>query len=171
MEYLKATKGDVDKIYELVQQTILTIYPRYYPKKVVDFFCDLHNKQSILEDIENGYVGMLIEQGHIVGTGSYRGNHITRVYVLPKFQRRGYGKYIMNCLEGEIAKNNNSVYLESSLSACRLYERIGYKTIKHEEYVVDDNTVLIYEVMEKCISVNNSFINYDGKCFRVQKNT
>lgn len=171
MEYLKATKGDVDKIYELVQQTILTIYPRYYPKKVVDFFCDLHNKQSILEDIENGYVGMLIEQGHIVGTGSYRGNHITRVYVLPKFQRRGYGNYIMNCLEGEIAKNNNSVYLESSLSACRLYERIGYKTIKHEEYVVDDNTVLIYEVMEKCISVNNSFINYDGKCFRVQKNT
>ena len=37
MEYLEATKGDVDKIYELVQQTILTIYPRYYPKKVVDF--------------------------------------------------------------------------------------------------------------------------------------
>lgn len=155
MEYLKATKDHVDRIYELVQQTISIIYPKYYSPKVVEFFHNLHNKQRILEDVENGYAEILIDEGHIVGTGSHHENHITRLYVLPKFQNRGYGSYIMDCLEQEIIKNNSSIYLESSLSACCLYESRGYKTIKHEKYVVDDNTVLVYEVMAKYINLNN----------------
>lgn len=40
MEYIKATKNDVESIYKLVQKTIRTIYPKYYPKEVVNFFCE-----------------------------------------------------------------------------------------------------------------------------------
>lgn len=55
----------------------------------MDFFCELHNRENIAKDIENGNVGILLVDGQIVGTGSYDGNHITRVYVLPEFQSKG----------------------------------------------------------------------------------
>ena len=44
-----------------------------------------------MKDIQCGLVGVLICNGKIVGTGCYSENHIARVYVAPKFQRKGYG--------------------------------------------------------------------------------
>lgn len=38
MEYVKATENDTEQILRIVQDTIRTIYPNYYPKEVVDFF-------------------------------------------------------------------------------------------------------------------------------------
>lgn len=37
MEYRLATKEECDTIYQLVQETIKTVYPKYYPKEVVNF--------------------------------------------------------------------------------------------------------------------------------------
>ena len=37
MEYIKAIEKDIDAVYELVKETIKTIYPKYYPAEVVDF--------------------------------------------------------------------------------------------------------------------------------------
>lgn len=51
MEYIKATEKDIEQIVDLVQNTIKTIYPKYYPKEVVDFFCELHSRENILKDV------------------------------------------------------------------------------------------------------------------------
>ena len=74
MEYINACKEDCDKIYELVQNTIKAVYPKYYPTEVVDFFCELHSKDNILKDIENSCVGILVDNGKLIGTGSYKEN-------------------------------------------------------------------------------------------------
>ncbi|MCD8390498.1 MAG: GNAT family N-acetyltransferase, partial [Firmicutes bacterium] len=66
----------------------------------------------------------------IVGSGCYKENHITRVYVKPEYQRQGFGSYIMECLESEIALKYNNAYLDSSAPAYHLYQKRGYKTIK-----------------------------------------
>lgn len=149
MQYIQATAEDAEKIYELVQNTVKTIYPRYYPWEIVQFFCEFHSKENILRDIRSGLVGILLCNEEIVGTGCYRDNHITRVYVEPKFQGQGYGTYIMKCLENEIGKKYDAVVLDASLPASHLYENRGYKTIKHERYPVENGVVLVYEVMEK----------------------
>lgn len=149
MKYIKATEEYVEQIYSLVQDTIMRIYPKYYPKEVVKFFCELHSKENILEDIKNGCVDVLLVDDNLVGTGSYKDNHITRVYVAPDFQGRGYGSYIMDNLENIIALKNDTVYLDASLPASSLYENRGYKTIKHHKWNVDNGAVLVYEVMEK----------------------
>ena len=151
MEYIQANEEHIEKIVELVRDTINTIYPKYYPKEVVDFFCELHCYKNISEDINNGNVGVLIVDNDIVGTGCYKDNHITRVYVSPKYQGKGYGSYIMECLEKEIALTSDVVYLDASLPACQFYEKRNYKTIKHESYEVDNGVVLVYEIMEKQI--------------------
>ena len=56
MEYFKASEEHAEQIYNLVQNTITAVYPRYYPEAVVDFFCSLHNRTNISRDIEDGCV-------------------------------------------------------------------------------------------------------------------
>lgn len=159
--YIKATAGNIDCIYEIVQNTVMTIYPKYYPREVVDFFCTLHNRENIAKDVENGNIGiLLLDDKKIIGTGSHEGNHITRVYVLPEFQGMGYGSYIMRCLEEEIGAKYHTVQLDASLPASRLYEHRGYQTIRHEQWKVENGVILVYEIMEKSLPERNS--NMDG---------
>ena len=61
----------------------------------------------------------------IIGTGCYDGDHITGVYVLPDYQKRGCGSKIIDCLEAEISKKYDTVSLDASLSAVCLYEHRG----------------------------------------------
>ena len=35
MEYLKAKREDLGQVYQLVQDTIQTIYPQYYPHEIL----------------------------------------------------------------------------------------------------------------------------------------
>lgn len=171
MQYIKATKKDLEHIVKIVQDTINTIYPKYYPKEIVDFFCKLHCEENILRDIESGCVGVLVVEGTIVGTGCSKENHITRVYVQPSYQKQGYGSYIMQCLENEISLKYDNVCLDASLPASQLYEKRGYKTQKHEKWDVENGVVLIYEVMEKVLPRIATSICYEGKYFTPQVNT
>lgn len=149
MQYQLATIQDAAKIYDCVRQTIKTIYPKYYPGEVVDFFCNHHSQGAITKDVEAGHVSVLIVDDKIVGTGSFVDNHITRVYVLPEYQGKGFGTFIMNTIESEITKKYEKAYLDASLPAARLYEKLGYKTIKHEKLPVENGVILAYEIMEK----------------------
>lgn len=171
MNYVKATEQDIEQIYMIVQDTIQAVYPLYYPKEVVDFFCELHCRERISEDIKNGVVGMLRDDDTIVGTGCYKENHITRVYVKPECQGKGYGSYIMQCLENEISLRYDTVFLDASLPASHLYERRGYQTVKHERWDVKNGRILVYEIMVKSLPDPSSRISYDGKCFVPRINT
>ena len=106
-------------------------------------------KERILEDVKQGSVWVLMENNKIIGTGSCEKNHITRVYVLPQYQRRGYGSYIMQKLEEVIAQNYKKAVLDASLPACRMYEKRGYRTAEHRQWPLENDVVLVYEVMEK----------------------
>ena len=54
MKYVKATNDLIESVCNLVQNTIKTVYPKYYPLEVVDFFCELHSKENITNDISSG---------------------------------------------------------------------------------------------------------------------
>lgn len=171
MEYRKALEKHIDNVFNIVQNTVTTVYPKYYPKEVVDFFCQLHSRENITKDIKNGNVGVLVVDNRIVGTGSREDNHITRVYVLPEFQGKGYGSFIMQCLENTISEQYNTVMLDASLPASHLYEQRGYRTIKHEKWNVEHGVVLVYEVMEKTLCRSITDICYEGKRFCPKVNT
>lgn len=171
MEYIRATENDIDQITRLVQDTIRTIYPKYYPKEVVTFFCEHHCRENIATDIEKGLVGIIKKDEKIIGTGCYKDNHITRVYVKPMYQKQGYGSYIMQCLENIIALKYDRVYLDASLPASHLYEMRGYKTIRHDKWNVENDVVLVYEVMEKLLPNVKTEICFEGKKFVPQMNT
>lgn len=149
MIYELAKIEDLQNVYDVVWHTTKTIYPKYYPAEVVDFFCEHHSKDAISKDLENGDVSVLKIDGKIVGTGCFVDNHITRVYVLPEYQKKGYGTYIMENIEASISEKYDRAYLDASLPAATLYEKLGFSTIKHERYPVENGVILAYEVMEK----------------------
>lgn len=149
MKYMTATFDMADAIHDVLHSSIKTIYPKYYPKEVVDFFCKHHNKEHILDGIKSGNMGVLVENGVITGTGCFDHNHITGVYVLPVCQNRGCGSHIMDCLENQIAKTYDTAILDASLPAACLYEHRGYKTVGHGLYELENDVKLVYEIMEK----------------------
>ncbi len=149
MEYVTATSDMVSAIYNVLHTTIKTVYTKYYPKGVVDFFCQHHSKEHILDGIASGNMGVLVENSAIVGMGCFYDNHITGVYVLPTYQKQGFGLYIMDCLETEISKKYDVAVLDASLPAVFFYEHRGYKTVGHGIYELENDVKLIYEVMEK----------------------
>ncbi len=149
MIYELAKPEDLQAVYNVVQYTIKTIYPKYYPMEIVDFFCEHHSEDAIAKDIKNGYVSVLKIDGTIVATGCFVDNHITRVYVLPEYQKKGYGTFIMKTIETQIGEKYDKAYLDASLPAVALYEKLGFSTIKHEQYPVENEVILAYEVMEK----------------------
>lgn len=149
MEYAAAAESQVDELYELVQRTIRAVYPRYYPQAVVESFCGLHSRDAIAADVAAEREGVVLVDGRVVGTGCRDGNHITRVYVSPAFQGRGVGSFIMQRLEDEIARDHATALLDASLPATSLYEHRGYRTLRHEQFPVEDEAVLVYAVMEK----------------------
>mgnify|MGYP002510632380 FL=1 len=149
MEYLTATVDMADAIYNVLHTTIRIVYPKYYPKEVTDFFCQHHSREHILAGIASGNMGVLLDGDVITGTGCYDNNHITGVYVLPDYQKQGYGSKIMDCLEAEISNKYDTVLLDASLSAVCLYEHRGYKTIGHGIYELENDVKLVYEIMEK----------------------
>ncbi len=154
MKYRLAKYEDAKYIYEIVQDTIKQVYPKYYLSEIVDMFCEFHNEENIGEDIRNGKVYALLENNRIIGTGTIKENHITRVYVLPDFQRKGFGTFIMNQLEEEIGKQYDKAEIDASLPACKLYYNRGYKTIDHGIWECAGGVIQVYEIMEKKLKKN-----------------
>lgn len=149
MEFRVAKKQDMEQVYELVQETIQSVYPKYYLKEIVDMFCEYHNRENILEDIQAENTYILIDNEEIIGTGTKKENHITRVYVLPEFQKKGYGTYIMNQLEEIIKESFGYADIDASLPACRLYAHLGYQTIDHGIWECKNGVIQVYEIMKK----------------------
>ncbi len=74
MKYVTATSDMANTIYNILHTTIKTIYPKYYPKEVVDFFCHHHSKEHILDGILSGNMGVLVYNNIIAGTGCFDNN-------------------------------------------------------------------------------------------------
>ncbi len=149
MKYVTAIQAHADDIRRVLQTTIQSIYPKYYPAEVADFFCSLHSLDHVREGIASGNMGVLIEDGKVIGTGCFDGNHITGVYVLPTFQGKGCGSMIIDHLENLIGKDHETVVLDASLPAASLYEHRGYRTVGHGIIDLENGVKLVFEKMEK----------------------
>lgn len=149
MKYTTATFDMTDAIYHILQTTIQTIYPKYYPKEVTDFFCRHHSKTHISDGIATGNMGVLMDGNTIVATGCFDHNHITGLYVLPDYQKHGCGSQIMDTLETKIKQASHTCVLDASLPAVFFYEHRGYQTTGHGIYELENDVKLVYEIMEK----------------------
>ena len=149
IEYRKAVAREAQIVCNIVQGTQTEIYPHFYTQAVVDFFGRLHSIDNIEKDIKDGRIDILSVDGKIIGTGSRTDNHITRVYVLPEYEGKGYGSVIMEYLENDIFSEYEECVLDASLPATMFYEHRGYRTVEHKKHDIGEGEVMIYEIMRK----------------------
>ena len=149
MEIRVASIDDYEPIKNIVKTTINGIYPDYYPQGAVEFFLHYHNDNSILKALKEETVLILIDEGKIVGTGSFQGNSVKRFFVLPEYQGRGYGTFIMDEIEKRIFVNHDEIILEASLPAYGLYCKRGYQSTELSKIRTRNGHMLCYHTMKK----------------------
>ena len=105
MNIIQAEQKDIKTVKEITQTTIKYVYPKYYPKGAVDLFINYHSDERIISDISNGYVYLLEDDGKITGTVTVEENHIGRLFVLPAYQHKGYGRALLDFSEDLIFRS------------------------------------------------------------------
>ncbi len=150
MSIRKAETADFQIVRKITSDTINTIYPHYYPKGAVEFFLNHHNDSNIIKDINDNKVFLCLDpDGHEAGTVTLDGNEIGRLFVLPEFQGKGYGRELLDFSEKTIFENHNAIILHASLPAKNIYLRRGFCIT--ESHVIDapHGDFLCYDLMIK----------------------
>ena len=65
MYIVKAQLENFEDVKLITHKTISEIYPRYYPKGVVDFFLAHHNDENIMKDILSEIVYLIIDDKEV----------------------------------------------------------------------------------------------------------
>lgn len=150
MSIIKAQLSDICIVQSIVNDTISAIYPRYYPKGAVEFFLKHHNRNNIEKDIINNNVYLYVDNSnHIVGTVTIKTNEICRLFVLPDYHGKGYGKELLNFAEDYIFMNYDEIVLDSSFSAKHIYLKRGYKETDYNMILTENKDYLCFDVMKK----------------------
>ena len=147
MEIVTAKKEDLEIVRKITRSTIKSIYPRYYPEGAVEFFLMHHSDEHIMADISDGRVFLLFENGVPVATVTVSANNINRLFVLPEFQHRGYGKTLLDFAEKKILQSYECVQIDASFPAKQIYMKRGYKEIEYNIIESDNGDYLCYDVM------------------------
>ncbi len=148
MEIVKAGPAQLVRVAEITRTTIAAVYPHFYPRGVVEFFLNWHKDEKILADIRAGEVFLLLDGGRAVGTVTLHEEKLTRLYVLPNCQGKGYGRALLDYGEEAVGRAQGKIVVEASLPAKGLYLRRGYREtgfFTEEAY----GDVLCWDVMEK----------------------
>ena len=144
-----ALKTDFDSIKNITQTTIWSVYPKYYPSGAVKFFSDHHSDDRIRADIDAGKVFLLEVDGTEIGTVTVADNEINRLFVLPNFQRKGYGKELMDFAEEMIKREHDHIILDASLPVKQIYINRGYAATKYNMIETENGDYMCFDVMEK----------------------
>ena len=147
MHITQAGTADFETVKTIVQTTIRTVYPRYYPAGAVAFFCRHHSDERIRGDIDAGKVYLLREDGGAAGTVTIDGNEISRLFVLPPQQHRGYGKALLDFAERMIFAQHDTVQIDASLPAKGIYRKRGYRETAYHMIPTENGDFLCYDVM------------------------
>ena len=146
-----AKENDFETVKDITQTTIKLVYPKYYPEGAVQFFCNHHADDRILNDIAAGKVYLLEVDDVCVGTVTISNNEICRLFVLPEYQHKGYGRLLMDYAEKMISKTNKTVVLDASFPAKKIYIKRGYEPTEYNMIETENGDYLCFDVMEKSI--------------------
>ena len=104
---------------------------------------------KIVSDISNENVYLLNVDGKTVGTVTVAENHICRLFVLPECQHQGFGKALMDFAEEKIFSSFDTIELDASFPAKRIYLKRGYTEIEYNVIDAANGDHLCYDVMRK----------------------
>ena len=131
MKIRKFQKKDAKKVSNLIIKNQCEILSKYYPKKVIDFFCRRRTPAGILEASKKRDYYVAVEGDKILGINGLKDNKVKTMFVDPRYLEKGVGKKLIKNLEN-IAKKRKikKLIVHSTPYAERFYKKCGFKKIK-----------------------------------------
>lgn len=150
MSIKEAVLSDLSLVKEISETTITEVYSHYYPKGAVKFFLEHHSQTNICNDIKLQQVYLCFDvMQNVGGTVTIKDNEISRLFVLPSHQGKGYGTEMLDFAENAISNKYPKVVLAASLPTKNLYIKRGYKNVEYNIISASHGDFLCYDVMEK----------------------
>ncbi|MDD5435821.1 MAG: GNAT family N-acetyltransferase [Nitrospira sp.] len=150
--------ADLIPLFNLVQNVIVTTYPKIYPWEAVEYFKEHHTMEDIQGDAGAGFTVVAECDGELLGTGTLLDTNIRRVYVSPIHQHLGIGKRIFLELEREALHRRVLLLdLSASLISMPFWKSVGF-VIQSEDFIpVQNGQKLHYYTMVKTLYKSDSF--------------
>lgn len=124
---------DAIKVSYLIKKALTEVNSKDYPQNVIQFMVDNYLPKRIIEKSSKRLTCVAVYHNRILGTVSLEGNHISSLFINPRYQRRGIGTKLMMYVESIArTKGHKSVNLGSSITAYEFYKKLGYTTIREE---------------------------------------
>ncbi|MBR4201250.1 MAG: GNAT family N-acetyltransferase [Oscillospiraceae bacterium] len=147
-----AEAADFETVRQITRTTIEAVYPQYYPAGAVAFFLAHHNDAAIRNDIlENRVFLYISDDGQAAGTVTVHDNDIGRLFVLPGFQGRGFGKALLDFAENCVSERFSEIFLDASWPAKGLYLKRGYQPESYHVIETENGDFLCFDTMKKQI--------------------
>jgi len=172
-----AKDTDLETIYQLIQATIDTCYPPFYPPRAVAAFKYHHSREAVIQRLRYDLVLMAKEGDRLIGTGSLVDNEISGLFVLPDVQSKGVGSVLMKELEDRAGQLDiDMVELDVSLPSRAFYEHLGYSGFKERFLDVGEDQYLNYWHVSKrlglvSLSRDDDTFDLEGKKFVARENS
>ena len=149
IELKRVTINDINEIIKMQKESFKILLERYN-----DGDLNPYNEsfEKVKYKIENYYYYFIVIDGEKVGAIAINDKKdgtrkkIAPIYILPRFQNKGYGQLAMK--EAEKIHGESNWKLDTILEEkgnCHLYEKFGYKQTGKFEKISDIQTIVFYE--------------------------
>lgn len=129
MKVVKAKKGDAKEISACRQKAIKKLYGNGYSEKGIKDLLSHSSFSSVVMDLADYDIFVLVDDGNIIGTVSLGDGQIGELHVDPGYAGRGIGKRLLSFIEKYARSQGlDEIYVFSGLPSERFYRKHGYKS-------------------------------------------
>jgi len=163
MKLKKVTVEDIHTIQDLAEESWHSTYSEILSIEQIRYMLkNMYNKEEIYSHIENlnwEYFLLIDNEDNFTGFIGYQINHklnttkLHRIYVLPKFLGKGFGKFAINFLKNNIQKHgNNRIILNVNKNnpAVYFYKSQGFKIYDSGVFDIGNGFVMDDYLMDFC---------------------
>ena len=130
MKVIKAKKGDAKEISICREKAIKNLNSKTYSEKGLKDLLDSASFSSVVLDLAEYEIFILVDKKNIIGTVSLGKNQIGELYVDPDYAGHGIGKKLLGFIEKYAkSKEVSNIYTFSSLPSEKFYKKNGYKAV------------------------------------------
>jgi len=133
MKIRKARKEEIPVISKLILNTLDNINAKDYKKRQLEFEKKCHTIQELKKEFEKKIFFILEENKKIIGVVQLDLNEksVDRLFLIPKYFGKGYGKRLMDFAEDYAKKKGiKKIILYPTDYALNFYKKVGYKIVK-----------------------------------------
>ena len=152
----KIQDKDIPEIISIHRECIIKTNFDYYHEEVINEWVEQVTAENVKSQLANSVWEKLSVNNEIVGFCQYdlENQELYQIQIRPKYQSKGYGKFLYKHIEGAFLKNNSrEISLFSTLNAKGFYENMGFKIKKKVQFPLNNVKLEMYE-MRKDLSEN-----------------